>query len=596
LYTLAYILLNSPRFFQIPPLQACYVETLLSSEASTARQFPIKQGCSPIDTLEVNRLEALYRYGILDTPPEAVFDCITDAASTICETPIALISLVDPDRQWFMSKTGTDISETPRDIAFCSHAITTPDELTEVVDASLDERFRDNPLVVKDPKIRFYAGKPLLTPDGHALGTLCVIGTTPKVLSHTQKEALSQLADLAMRLIEDRANSPASVIGRAIESQFPLGILMTDATDSDHPIIYCNQGFEKMTGYSQSEAEGRNCRFLQGVDTNKSTVLEMSAAIAEQRVVVVVVKNYRKDGSEFWNELTLSPIQDSSGNVIRYLGIQDDVTRRITAQKAQEASHKQLQIEVSQREETELKSQKLLDELVHLGRVSTMGQMATGLAHEINQPLMAISQSAYSALRIVQDGDSVDPMLSECLQDIQQETQRAGEIIRTLRRLIRRDSPRKSEVDINSIAEQAIRLVKRDARAININIELDCDSLPQIPADRVQIAQVFVNLLRNSVDAISSATNNSGCDDQITIKTALQNDVVQINVTDTGPGISSDVLLFKSFETSKEDGLGIGLSISRSIVESHQGRLWHDKSTESGCRMSFTLPVDSTNQ
>lgn len=492
-----------------------------------------------------------------------------------------------------MSKIGLEISETPRDVAFCSHAITKPDELTEVVDASIDDRFKNNPLVIEDPKIRFYAGKPLRTPDGYALGTLCVIGTEPKTLTQTQKKALDHLADLAMRLIDERINSPVAVIGRAVESQFPLGILLTDASKTDNPIIYCNRGFEKMTGYTQAEIIDRNCRFLQGKDTQTDTVELMRTAIAENRAIVVIVKNYRKDGSEFWCELTLSPVYDGNGKVIRYLGIQDDVTQRVTAQQALEDSHNELKREAKQREETELKSQHLQDELVHLGRVSTMAQMATGLAHEINQPLMAISQSAYSAQRIAQGAETIDSIMIECLEDIQSETQRAGDIIRTLRRLIRRDNPQKSKVNINNIAEQAIRLLKRDPRAHNIDIAVNSGNIPPVWADRVQIAQVLLNLLRNSIDSMSTVTNTDSKGDQITVTTLQQNDMVHVIVHDNGPGISPDVSLFKSFETTKDDGLGIGLSISRSIIELHHGKIWHDDSTESGCSMVFTLPVDS---
>ena len=188
----------------------------LTSTAPQSAGIPKQPEQLLIDKLENERLDALYRYGILDTPPEAVFDSITAAASTICETPIALISLLDPDRQWFMSKVGLDVSETSRDIAFCAHAITRPNELTEVVDATEDERFKNNPLVIEDPKIRFYAGKPLLTPDGYALGTLCVISPKPKALTTPQKKALDHIADLAMRLIDDRLSSPASTIGRAV--------------------------------------------------------------------------------------------------------------------------------------------------------------------------------------------------------------------------------------------------------------------------------------------------------------------------------------------------------------------------------------------
>src|SRR3954454_7818085 len=128
----------------------------------------------PAKTNEARRLKVLWQYEILDTVPEEVFDDLTELAARICEAPIALISLVDEDRQWFKSKVGVTIKETSRDISFCSRAIEQED-LFIVPDAMKDARFSHNPLVISEPKIRFYAGAPLITPDGHALGTLCVI-------------------------------------------------------------------------------------------------------------------------------------------------------------------------------------------------------------------------------------------------------------------------------------------------------------------------------------------------------------------------------------------------------------------------------------
>ena len=138
---------------------------------------------------ELSRLAALLRYEILDSAEEAAFDDFTQLASRLCDTPIALISLVDDRRQWFKSRVGLAVSETPRDISFCSHAIR-GSEIFEVPDALADPRFRDNPLVTGEPGIRFYAGTLLRTPDGHNLGTLCVIDRKPRRLSADQRDAL----------------------------------------------------------------------------------------------------------------------------------------------------------------------------------------------------------------------------------------------------------------------------------------------------------------------------------------------------------------------------------------------------------------------
>ena len=154
---------------------------------------------------EEARLIALDKYAILDTDPEQSFDDLTLLASFVCKTPIALISLVDEDRQWFKSRVGLDASETSRDIAFCSTAILQSDVFV-VPDALADERFRDNPLVVSDPHIRFYAGAPLINEDGYALGTLCVVDRAPRELAPEQKEALKALSRLVLAQLEFRRN------------------------------------------------------------------------------------------------------------------------------------------------------------------------------------------------------------------------------------------------------------------------------------------------------------------------------------------------------------------------------------------------------
>jgi GAF domain-containing protein len=171
---------------------------------------------APLPKNEDERLRALYEYEILDTEAEAAFDNLTRLAVYICKTPIALITLLDSDRQWFKSKIELSESETSRDISFCAHAILQPGPMV-VPDALQDERFKDNPLVMSEPKIRFYAGAPLTNDKGFKLGTLCVIDQEPREISVGQTAALKVLSHQAMILLEWRRDLISS--NRTLEQE-----------------------------------------------------------------------------------------------------------------------------------------------------------------------------------------------------------------------------------------------------------------------------------------------------------------------------------------------------------------------------------------
>ncbi len=159
---------------------------------------------APIHPDEAQRLRALRRYDVLDTDPELAFDDLVKVAACICDSPMALVSLVDESRQWFKARVGLEATETPRDVAFCAHAILNPDSVMQVCDPKKDDRFKNNPLVTGDPHIGFYAGAPLVTDAGEALGTLCVLDTYPKTLDQDQEGALAALARQVVAQLEIR--------------------------------------------------------------------------------------------------------------------------------------------------------------------------------------------------------------------------------------------------------------------------------------------------------------------------------------------------------------------------------------------------------
>lgn len=160
----------------------------------------------PTPESEQARLEALRRFNLLDTPPEEVYQDLVNIAANVLDVPISLVSLIDEDRQWFKASKGLDVTETPREYAFCAHAIMGPDTFV-VEDATKDERFAKNPLVTGAPDIRFYMGAPLITSEGHALGSICVIDCKPRHVTPEKKSVLEALRRIAVSLIEQRAVS-----------------------------------------------------------------------------------------------------------------------------------------------------------------------------------------------------------------------------------------------------------------------------------------------------------------------------------------------------------------------------------------------------
>ena len=211
---------------------------------------------------EPSRLAALLAFELLDTPAEAMFDNITTLAAQICNTPIALISLIDAERQWFKSRVGLGVSETPRELAFCAHAINR-DELFEIENALLDPRFCDNPLVTSDPDIRFYAGMPLSDGHEHNLGTLCVIDRQPRQLNEQQRQSLKLLAQQTVQLFELRLQSrhqrEQAAVHKAILGSAGTAVLVVDPAGL---IQQASPGVATLLGYNADGLLGRELELL----------------------------------------------------------------------------------------------------------------------------------------------------------------------------------------------------------------------------------------------------------------------------------------------------------------------------------------------
>jgi diguanylate cyclase (GGDEF)-like protein/PAS domain S-box-containing protein len=292
---------------------------------------------APIPDTETLRLATLASYSVMDSPPEDAFDDFTQLASQLLGAPIALISLLDESRQWFKSKVGLDADETPRDWAFCSHAILQPDVMI-VEDAKRDVRFAGNPLVVGEPHIRFYAGCPLVSSDGHALGTLCVIDHEPRKLSEAQVGTLRRLGRQLVNLLELRRTTlrqrETELRLREQRLQLQKLALVTQRTnnvvimaDPEGRITWVNKAFEQITGFALDEAVGRTPgSLLQFAGTSSHEREILRDAVMQRKAARVHILNRGKHGNVYWMDVDLQPLHDEQEGFLGFVAVETDIT------------------------------------------------------------------------------------------------------------------------------------------------------------------------------------------------------------------------------------------------------------------------------
>ncbi len=264
-------------------------------------------------------------------------------------------------------------------------------------------------------------------------------------------------------------------------------------------------------------------------------------------------------------------VRDPEGRIVKYVGTIHDVTDRRRA---------------------ESEARVLQERLTHFSRLSTMGEMAAGLAHEINQPLSAIATYAQACQRLMRLPEPGTEDVIAALEQINAQALRAGEVIRRLRNFVKNREVKREPVDCTRLLEDLRTLADTDARLHNIRLRLDCqDALPTVYADPIQLQQVVLNLVRNAIDAMTDVTEERR--EVLLSSRRTEDEEVEITVADHGTGLAPEATehLFNPFFTTKASGTGLGLAISRSIVRAHGGRLWHTPNDDCGVRFHFTLPV-----
>ena len=438
---------------------------------------------------EAERLLALRSYSILDTEPEQAFDDLAQLAAHILDMPMALVSIVDAKRQWFKSRYGLSAPETPRDISFCGHVVAAERPLV-VNDARDDNRFADNPLVTGDPRVRFYAGMPLTMPDGHVLGSLCVIDQEPRRPSPQQLRMLELLAQQVVDQLEARRGRLELAAEREQARQSAERLTTIFATmaegitvqDANGIITDSNPAAELMLGLTAAQLRGRSAQdpSWRAVRENGHPLPhdEFPSAIARrtrQAVHGVVVGVYKPDGVLTWVR---------ANSVPRFVG--DDLVEvvntfhDITAMRA--ANHR-----VAQQE-----------------RLATIGTLSAGLGHEINNPLAYILGNldfALDELRVIA-GPSPSARLAELSQvvgEAREGAERIRKLVKGLRALAREDVILYG-VPVAGVIETSLSMAAHEIRSKATVVERHGD-VPPVLADESRLTQVLVNLLMNAAQA-----------------------------------------------------------------------------------------------
>ena len=335
-------------------------------------------------------------------------------------------------------------------------------------------------------------------------------------------------------------------------------------------VVECNKTLLHALGYAKSEIVGMKLFDLCHPDSRDQAAQAIDVFRTDGEIAEAELMLARKDGSRLDVSLRVTSVCDDRG-ALRYIRLScRDITQRKNAEHL-----------LKQRE----------DELAHVSRLATMGEMAAGLAHELNQPLYSIANYARgSVLRM--DSETIDiQQLREIAEEIASEAERAGEIIRRMRRMVQKRDPLETEFDVNAVVRDACQLLAADLRRLNVSLEFSLDPAnPRAYSDDVQLQQIVVNLIRNSIEAMM----DTPLDQRIChVSTFADNGEVCVAVADRGCGVKEGEheRMFDAFHTTSDTGMGMGLAISRSIVELHDGRIWATTNPGGGATVQFTIPV-----
>jgi two-component system cell cycle sensor histidine kinase/response regulator CckA len=541
---------------------------------------------------EQARLATLRSYDILDSPKEKDFDDLVTLAAHICDAPVAHISLVDESRQWFKASYGTETTETPRGVSFCAHTIEQTG-LFVVPDASKDSRFAHNPRVTGDPRIRFYAGSPLIAPDGSELGALCVIDVKPRQLTDVQAKGLAVLGHHVMALVELRhqsrqmarsnaalleiledERSAKTVIRKGEEQIAEQASFLDKARDAivvrslAGEILFWNKGAERMFGWQREEVLGRNLD--ESLYTDVKKIEEIKSEVISKGEWIGELQHFTKTRAEIVVEARMTLIRDHEGNPKSILAIKTDITER----------------------------KKIEAHFMRAQRMESIGTLAGGIAHDLNNILAPILMSIDLLRR-----QSDSPQTTKILQTIQVSAKRGADIVRQVLSFARGMEGQRIEVQPKHLLNELENIIQ-DTFPKDIRLQFSApNDIWTILGDPTQVHQVLLNLSVNARDAMPNggsltvSVENCVLDEQYAAmhKQAKAGRYVKMKVTDSGVGIPPKLIdkIFEPFFTTKElsKGTGLGLSTVMAIVKSHGGIINVYSNQGKGTAFTVYLPA-----
>ncbi|WP_089094033.1 ATP-binding protein [Nodularia sp. NIES-3585] len=534
---------------------------------------------------ETARIAALYQYEILDSAPEQVFDDLAFLAAQICDTPIAIINLLDANRQWFKAKIGLDIEQIPMNIGFCRRCVQQRETLI-ICDTLADAEYATDALVTSEPYARFYAGVPLIVAGGEAIGTISIVDRIPRQITTKQVEALQAISRLIVTQLEVRRNSIediSAVQGAKLQicEQMAFLDIATDAMivqDLSHNILLWNKSAEKIYGWSAAEAIGQNAMEL--LDNQLlAKDLEIYRDVLDNGCWQGELQKNTKSGAKVIVESRWSLLRNEDFSAKSIMIVDTDITQQ----------------------------QELEKQLLRAQRLERIGTLSSGIAHDLNNVLSPILMSIHLLQPKCRDRDT-----QKILSIIENNTKHGINLVKQVLSFVQgieNDLPKEPKGLVHRVIQVKYLLLEIQQivqqtfpQSIHLCTEIQADLWP-ICGNGTQLHQILMNLCLNARDAMPKGGNLSISAanifiDQNYVKMYLDaqiGDYIVLTVTDTGLGINQKILdkIFEPFFTTKEigQGTGLGLSIVLGIIKEHHGFIKVSSSVGQGTKFQVYLPA-----